>query len=143
MTDYGRELRFGYFLVPNAADPLLATAQQVERLGLDYVAVQDHPYQRRFVDTWTLLAMIAATPAGDEVPGLLASVNDDPPELVVIDACHPAPPSSVATRAHRLASHRALELARACRGQAAARMPAPSHGRRTGTRLKRIGVPGG
>src|SRR5206468_4596227 len=33
----------------------------VERLGLDYVAVQDHPYQRRFVDTWTLLSMIAAS----------------------------------------------------------------------------------
>jgi hypothetical protein len=42
---------FAYFRVPNATDPLLATAQQVERLGLDYVAVQDHPYQRRFVDT--------------------------------------------------------------------------------------------
>jgi alkanesulfonate monooxygenase SsuD/methylene tetrahydromethanopterin reductase-like flavin-dependent oxidoreductase (luciferase family) len=61
MTDYGRELKFGYFLIPNAADPLLATAREVERLGLDYVAVQDHPYQRRFVDTWTLLSMIAAT----------------------------------------------------------------------------------
>jgi alkanesulfonate monooxygenase SsuD/methylene tetrahydromethanopterin reductase-like flavin-dependent oxidoreductase (luciferase family) len=61
MSDHGREVRFGHFLIPNAADPLLATAQQVERLGLDYVGVQDHPYQRRFVDTWTLLAMIAAT----------------------------------------------------------------------------------
>jgi hypothetical protein len=27
----------------------------VERLGLDDIGVQDHPYQRRFVDTWTLL----------------------------------------------------------------------------------------
>src|SRR6266511_1418479 len=61
MTDYGREVRFGYFLIPNAGDPLLSTAQEVERLGLDYIGVQDHPYQRRFVDTWTLLAMIAAT----------------------------------------------------------------------------------
>ena len=61
MTDYGHELLFGYFLVPNAADPLLATAQEVERLGLDYIAVQDHPYQRRYVDTWVLLSMIAAT----------------------------------------------------------------------------------
>jgi alkanesulfonate monooxygenase SsuD/methylene tetrahydromethanopterin reductase-like flavin-dependent oxidoreductase (luciferase family) len=61
MPDHGREVKFGYFLIPNAADPLLSTAQQVERLGLDYVGVQDHPYQRRFVDTWTLLAMIAAT----------------------------------------------------------------------------------
>jgi alkanesulfonate monooxygenase SsuD/methylene tetrahydromethanopterin reductase-like flavin-dependent oxidoreductase (luciferase family) len=60
VTDYGREVRFGYFLIPNAADPLLATASQVERLGLDYLGVQDHPYQRRFVDTWTLLSMIAA-----------------------------------------------------------------------------------
>jgi alkanesulfonate monooxygenase SsuD/methylene tetrahydromethanopterin reductase-like flavin-dependent oxidoreductase (luciferase family) len=40
---------------------LLSAAQEVERLGLDYVAVQDHPYQRRLVDTWALLSMIAAT----------------------------------------------------------------------------------
>jgi alkanesulfonate monooxygenase SsuD/methylene tetrahydromethanopterin reductase-like flavin-dependent oxidoreductase (luciferase family) len=61
MTDYGRKVQFGCSLIPNAADPLLATAQEVERLGLDHIGVQDHPYQRRFVDTWTLLAMIAAT----------------------------------------------------------------------------------
>jgi len=61
MADYGRAIKFGYFLIPNADDPLLSIAQQVERLGLDYVAVQDHPYQRRFVDTWSLLSMIAAT----------------------------------------------------------------------------------
>jgi alkanesulfonate monooxygenase SsuD/methylene tetrahydromethanopterin reductase-like flavin-dependent oxidoreductase (luciferase family) len=59
MADDGREIRFGYFLVPSAGDPLLATAQEVERRGLDYVAVQDHPYQRRFVDAWTLLSTIA------------------------------------------------------------------------------------
>ena len=53
-------LKFGYFLIPNADQPLLSMAQEAERLGLDYVAVQDHPYQRRFVDTWTLLSMIAA-----------------------------------------------------------------------------------
>jgi alkanesulfonate monooxygenase SsuD/methylene tetrahydromethanopterin reductase-like flavin-dependent oxidoreductase (luciferase family) len=61
MPDYGRSIKFGYFLIPNADAPLLSVAQEVERLGLDYVAVQDHPYQRRFVDTWTLLSMIAAT----------------------------------------------------------------------------------
>ncbi|GAA4985301.1 LLM class flavin-dependent oxidoreductase [Actinopolymorpha pittospori] len=60
MPDYGRELSFGYFLVPNAADPLLTTAREVEDLGFDYLGVQDHPYQRRYVDTWTLLSMIAA-----------------------------------------------------------------------------------
>jgi alkanesulfonate monooxygenase SsuD/methylene tetrahydromethanopterin reductase-like flavin-dependent oxidoreductase (luciferase family) len=61
MPDYRREIKFGYFLVPNAADPLLDTAREVERRGLDYVAVQDHPYQRRYVDTWTLLSMIAGS----------------------------------------------------------------------------------
>jgi alkanesulfonate monooxygenase SsuD/methylene tetrahydromethanopterin reductase-like flavin-dependent oxidoreductase (luciferase family) len=61
MSDYGRAIKFGYFLIPNADTPLISIAQEVERLGLDYVAVQDHPYQRRFVDTWTLLSMIAAT----------------------------------------------------------------------------------
>ena len=56
-----RQIKFGYFLIPNAGAPLLSIAQEAERLGLDYIAVQDHPYQRRFVDTWTLLSMIAAT----------------------------------------------------------------------------------
>ena len=60
MTDHGHDVSFGYFLIPNADDPLLSTAQEVERLGLDYIGVQDHPYQRRFVETWTLLSMIAA-----------------------------------------------------------------------------------
>jgi alkanesulfonate monooxygenase SsuD/methylene tetrahydromethanopterin reductase-like flavin-dependent oxidoreductase (luciferase family) len=27
---------------------------------LDVIGVQDHPYQRRYVDTWVLLSMIAA-----------------------------------------------------------------------------------
>jgi len=61
MPDYGRAIKFGYFLIPNADAPLLSVAREAERLGLDYVAVQDHPYQRRFVDTWVLLSMIAAT----------------------------------------------------------------------------------
>ena len=60
MPDHGRDLRFGYFLVPNAGDPLLETAREAERRGLDYLAVQDHPYQRRYVDTSTLLSMVAA-----------------------------------------------------------------------------------
>jgi alkanesulfonate monooxygenase SsuD/methylene tetrahydromethanopterin reductase-like flavin-dependent oxidoreductase (luciferase family) len=60
VPDYGRELKFGYFLVPDAAAPLLDTAREVERRGLDYIGVQDHPYQRRFVDAWVLLSMIAS-----------------------------------------------------------------------------------
>ena len=60
MPDYGRDLTFGYFLIPNAADPLLDTARDIEQRGLDWIGIQDHPYQRRFVDTWTLMGAIAA-----------------------------------------------------------------------------------
>jgi alkanesulfonate monooxygenase SsuD/methylene tetrahydromethanopterin reductase-like flavin-dependent oxidoreductase (luciferase family) len=60
VPDFGHQVRFGYFLVPDAAAPLLDTAVEAERRGLDYLAVQDHPYQRRFVDAFVLLSMIAA-----------------------------------------------------------------------------------
>jgi alkanesulfonate monooxygenase SsuD/methylene tetrahydromethanopterin reductase-like flavin-dependent oxidoreductase (luciferase family) len=59
-SDLARPIRFGYFLVPNAADPLLDTAREIEDLGFDLIGVQDHPYQRRFVETWSLLAMVLA-----------------------------------------------------------------------------------
>jgi alkanesulfonate monooxygenase SsuD/methylene tetrahydromethanopterin reductase-like flavin-dependent oxidoreductase (luciferase family) len=60
MAEKDRPIKFGYFLIPNADAPLLSLAEEAERLGLDYIAMQDHPYQRRFVDTFTLLSMIAA-----------------------------------------------------------------------------------
>lgn len=59
MADYGRDLSFGYFLIPNAADPLLDSARSLEALGFEYLGIQDHPYQRRYVDTWTLLSYLA------------------------------------------------------------------------------------
>ena len=60
--DYGHPLEFGYFLTPDAADPLgvLETARLLDRLGYDLVAVQDHPYQARHLDTSSLLATILA-----------------------------------------------------------------------------------
>ena len=60
MPDYGRTIQFGYFLIPDATDPLVDIARAAERLDLDYLGIQDHPYQRRFVDTFALLAAIAA-----------------------------------------------------------------------------------
>jgi alkanesulfonate monooxygenase SsuD/methylene tetrahydromethanopterin reductase-like flavin-dependent oxidoreductase (luciferase family) len=52
----------GIFLVPGAEDHEATVAQAIaaDEAGLDYVAIQDHPYQRRFLDTWTLLAYLAA-----------------------------------------------------------------------------------
>src|SRR4051812_36814537 len=55
-------VRIGVFVVPDATDPAATVAQLVaaDEAGLDVVAVQDHPYQRRFLDTWTLLSYVAA-----------------------------------------------------------------------------------
>jgi len=55
------DLKLGIFLVPDATDPA-RTVEQIlaaDRSGVDFVAVQDHPYQWRFFDTWTLLAYAA------------------------------------------------------------------------------------
>ncbi len=54
MGDYGHELRFGAFLTPSADAVELAVL--AEAVGLDLVSFQDHPYQPRFLDTWTLLS---------------------------------------------------------------------------------------
>jgi alkanesulfonate monooxygenase SsuD/methylene tetrahydromethanopterin reductase-like flavin-dependent oxidoreductase (luciferase family) len=61
MPDAGLPVRFGWFLVPEAADPpgLVEQARLAERAGFDLVGIQDHPYQRRYLDTFTLLAALA------------------------------------------------------------------------------------
>src|SRR5918994_1780669 len=61
--DYGHDLLFGTFITPTAGQPdrVVALAQLTEQAGLDLVTVQDHPYQARFLDTWTLLSVIAAS----------------------------------------------------------------------------------
>jgi alkanesulfonate monooxygenase SsuD/methylene tetrahydromethanopterin reductase-like flavin-dependent oxidoreductase (luciferase family) len=59
--DYRRPIQFGYFVLPDATRPLqaLERAVQADELGVDMIGIQDHPYQHRFHDTWTLLAAIA------------------------------------------------------------------------------------
>jgi len=62
MSDYGHDLLFGTFTTPAAARPetVVALAQLADRSGLDLVTFQDHPYQPRFLDAWTLLSWVAA-----------------------------------------------------------------------------------
>jgi alkanesulfonate monooxygenase SsuD/methylene tetrahydromethanopterin reductase-like flavin-dependent oxidoreductase (luciferase family) len=62
VADYGHDLLFGTFLTPNAAqaERVVALAELTEQVGLDLVSVQDHPYNAKFLDTWTLLSVIAA-----------------------------------------------------------------------------------
>lgn len=60
MTDYGRDLEFGVSVEPLADPPDWAArvARAADRAGLDLVGIQDHPYQRRFLDTWTLISTL-------------------------------------------------------------------------------------
>src|SRR5205823_6675517 len=53
---------FGAFVTPAAAgaEDAVALAVLADSVGLDLVAFQDHPYQPRFLDTWTLLSFVAA-----------------------------------------------------------------------------------
>jgi alkanesulfonate monooxygenase SsuD/methylene tetrahydromethanopterin reductase-like flavin-dependent oxidoreductase (luciferase family) len=62
MATYGQDLRFGVFITPSATDAaaVLELALLADREGLDLVTFQDHPYQRRFLDAWTLLSVVAA-----------------------------------------------------------------------------------
>src|SRR3977135_4619038 len=59
--DYGRPVQFGCFLIPDATSPQRALELGIlaDELGYDLIGVQDHPYQRRFFDTWTLLTAMA------------------------------------------------------------------------------------
>jgi alkanesulfonate monooxygenase SsuD/methylene tetrahydromethanopterin reductase-like flavin-dependent oxidoreductase (luciferase family) len=62
MPDYGHDLEFGYFLLPDADDPegTLETARFVDELGYDLIGIQDHPYVETHLDAWTLMATVLA-----------------------------------------------------------------------------------
>jgi alkanesulfonate monooxygenase SsuD/methylene tetrahydromethanopterin reductase-like flavin-dependent oxidoreductase (luciferase family) len=54
-------VKLGIFVVPDATQPD-TTVEQIlaaDRAELDFAGVQDHPYQWRFFDTWTLLSYVA------------------------------------------------------------------------------------
>ena len=54
-------LEFGISITPSwqHRDEVLRLAQVADEAGLDLVGIQDHPYQWRFFDTWTLIAFLA------------------------------------------------------------------------------------
>jgi alkanesulfonate monooxygenase SsuD/methylene tetrahydromethanopterin reductase-like flavin-dependent oxidoreductase (luciferase family) len=82
MTDWGRAVSFGFFLIPDASNPLIETARRVENLGLDLIGIQDHPYQRRFVDTFSLLAAIATATSRVTLFPDVANLPLRPPAMI-------------------------------------------------------------
>lgn len=69
--------RFGINIDPTMPDleAPFARAAVADRAGLDLIAVQDHPYNRRMLETWTLLSMLAAR---TERVGLVTNVASTP-----------------------------------------------------------------
>jgi alkanesulfonate monooxygenase SsuD/methylene tetrahydromethanopterin reductase-like flavin-dependent oxidoreductase (luciferase family) len=57
-----RPLRFGISVAPYATAhaEIIEAVRIAEERGLDLVGIQDHPYQRRFLDTYALLADLLA-----------------------------------------------------------------------------------
>ena len=75
MASQDRELVFGVSVVPLAEPPefALEVTRAAEEAGLDLVGIQDHPYQRRFLDAWTLIATLV--PAAERVRFYLSVAN--------------------------------------------------------------------
>ncbi|WP_107766099.1 LLM class flavin-dependent oxidoreductase [Nocardioides terrigena] len=84
MADYGQELEFGIFPTPEAArlDDLLGLVQLAEVSGLDLVSVQDHPYQDKYLDTWTLLSVLGARTSTIKIAPNVASLPLRPPVVL-------------------------------------------------------------
>jgi hemerythrin-like domain-containing protein len=84
MTDLRRELQFGIFVTPLAeqAAAALELSLLADVLGLDLATFQDHPYQARFLDTWTLLSVVAARTSSIHVAPNVANLPLRPPAVL-------------------------------------------------------------
>ena len=63
-------------------DGPLERTRHAERLGLDFVTVQDHPYQPAFHDTWTLLTFLAARTEHITLVPTVANLPLRPPAML-------------------------------------------------------------
>ena len=95
MPDYGHDLMFGAMLEPERAVDAVALAVLAEHAGLDAVSLADHPYWPERLDTFALLAFIAARTDRVRVFPNLANLPLRPPadgaihEEAEAHSCHP------------------------------------------------------
>jgi alkanesulfonate monooxygenase SsuD/methylene tetrahydromethanopterin reductase-like flavin-dependent oxidoreductase (luciferase family) len=77
-------LQFGVFLSPDASrrDDVLAQTLAAEAAGLDLVGIQDHPYQRRFLDTWVLIGHLLARTTRIRLFPAVANLPLRPPAMM-------------------------------------------------------------
>jgi alkanesulfonate monooxygenase SsuD/methylene tetrahydromethanopterin reductase-like flavin-dependent oxidoreductase (luciferase family)/hemerythrin-like domain-containing protein len=88
MPDYRQDLQFGVFIPPVAAQAhgVLELARLADVVGLDSVSFQDHPYQPSFLDTWTLLSVVAAETTNVRVAPNVANLPLRPPVVLARSA---------------------------------------------------------
>ena len=85
MTDYGHELQFGVFITPGRRPGrrgARAGSSWPTSSGSTSSRFQDHPYQRAFLDTWTLLSFVAAADANVRVAPNVANLPLRPPVVL-------------------------------------------------------------
>lgn len=82
MPDYGHDLMFGAMLEPERAADAVALAVLVEEVGLDAVSLADHPYWPERLDTFAVLAFIAAQTDRVRVFPNLANLPLRPPAML-------------------------------------------------------------
>src|SRR5262245_59472413 len=84
MPDYRQDLQFGVFITPAAgqAQAVLELARLADVVGLDIVSFQDHPYQAKFLDTWTLLSVVAAETTNVRLAPNVANLPLRPPVVL-------------------------------------------------------------
>jgi alkanesulfonate monooxygenase SsuD/methylene tetrahydromethanopterin reductase-like flavin-dependent oxidoreductase (luciferase family) len=88
VPDYRHDLQFGAFIVPVArqADVVVELSRLADVAGLDIVSFQDHPYQSAFLDTWTLLSVVAAATTNVRVAPNVANLPLRPPVVLARSA---------------------------------------------------------
>lgn len=75
---------FGINIDPSASgmQDAFARAQVADHAGLDLVTSQDHPYNKTFLDTWTLLSAIAAMTSRIHIGTNVANLPLRPPAML-------------------------------------------------------------
>ncbi|HEV2686250.1 MAG TPA: LLM class flavin-dependent oxidoreductase [Actinomycetota bacterium] len=86
--DYGRPLEFWISIVPEAEarSQNRALVHAADLNGLDLVGIQDHPYQRRFLDTWMFIATLLAETERIRIFPDVANLPLRPPPMIAKEA---------------------------------------------------------
>jgi alkanesulfonate monooxygenase SsuD/methylene tetrahydromethanopterin reductase-like flavin-dependent oxidoreductase (luciferase family) len=79
-----RPLRFGISVTPYAEQyrQIVEQVLAAERSGLELVGIQDHPYQRRFLDTFALIGDLLARTSRVRIFPDVASLPMRPPAMI-------------------------------------------------------------